>query len=70
MPLLLVVVLNLDVYTTVLCLCLTRPGRHPKKLFSKIMEVVSRPKVAEDHESGPRSDQGPVVLCDFSELLF
>jgi hypothetical protein len=34
------------------------------------MEVVSRPEFAEDHESGLRSDQGLVVLCDFSKLRF
>jgi hypothetical protein len=36
--------------------------------ISKILEVVSRPEFAQDHESGLRSDQGPVVLCDFSQL--
>jgi hypothetical protein len=40
--------------------------------FSKILEVVSmvvsRPEFAQDHESGLRSDRGPVVLCDFSKL--
>jgi hypothetical protein len=38
--------------------------------FSKILEVVSRPEFVEDHESGLRSDRGPVVLCDFSKLRF
>ena len=42
--------------------------------FSKILEVVSRPEFAQDHESGLRSmlrsDRGPVVLCDFSKLRF
>ena len=38
--------------------------------FSKILEVVSRPEFALDHESGLRSDRGPVVLCDFSKLQF
>jgi hypothetical protein len=52
----------------VLCLCLIRPGRRPKKSFSNIPEVVSRPEFAQDHESGLRSDRGPVVLCDFSKL--
>jgi hypothetical protein len=36
----------------------------------KILEVVSRPEFAQDHESGLRSDRGPVVLCDFSKLRF
>jgi hypothetical protein len=52
----------------VLCLCLTRPGRHPKKSFPKILEVVSRPEFAQDHKSGLRSDRGPVVLCNFFEV--
>jgi hypothetical protein len=38
--------------------------------FSKILEVVSRPEFAQDHESGLRSDRGPVVLCDFSKLRY
>jgi hypothetical protein len=38
--------------------------------FSKILEVVSRPEFAQDHESGLRSDRGPVLLCDFSKLRF
>ena len=37
--------------------------------FSKILEVVSRPEFAQDHESGLRSDRG-LVLCDFSKLRF
>ena len=38
--------------------------------FSRILEAVSRPEFAQDHESGLRSDRGPVVLCDFSKLRF
>ena len=38
--------------------------------FSKILEVVSRPEFAQYHESGLRSDRGPVVLCDFSKLRY
>ena len=34
--------------------------------FSKILELISRPELARDHESGLRSDRGPVVLRDFS----
>ena len=37
---------------------------------SIIPNVVSRPEFAQDHESGLRSDRGPVVLCDFSKLRF
>ena len=33
-------------------------------------KVESRPEFAQDHESGLRSDRGPVVLCDFSKLRF
>ena len=36
--------------------------------FAKILEVVSRPEFAQDHESGLRFDRGPVVLFDFSKL--
>ena len=36
--------------------------------FPKILEVVSRPEFAQDHESGLRFDRGPVVLFDFSKL--
>ena len=54
----------------ILCLCSTLHGRHPKKSFSKILEAVSRPEFAQDHESGLRSDRGPVVLCGFSKLRF
>ena len=36
--------------------------------FSKILEVVSRPEFAQDHESGLRFDRGPVVLFDFLML--
>ena len=50
---------------------LNSPWSSPKKFpFSKILEVVSRPEFAQDHESGLRSDRGPVVLCDFSKLRF
>jgi hypothetical protein len=42
----------------------------PKNSLSKILEVVSRPEFAKDHESGLRSDRGPEVLCDFSKLRF
>ena len=56
--------------TAVLCLCLTRPGRPTIFSFSKILEVVSRPEFAQDHESGLRFDRGPVVLCDFAKLRF
>jgi hypothetical protein len=38
--------------------------------FSKILELISRPEFARDHESGLRSDRGPVVLRDFSKLQF
>jgi len=48
-------------------LLLNSPWSSP---FSKILEVVSRPEFAQDHESGLRSDWGPVVLCDFSKLRF
>ena len=41
-----------------------------KLSFSKILEVGSSPEFAQDHESGLRSDRGPVVLCDFSKLRF
>ena len=52
----------------ILCLCLIHPCRHPKKFhLSKILEVVSRPEFAQDHESGLRSDRGRVALCDFSK---
>ena len=30
-----------------------------------IPQAISRPDFAQDHESRPRSDRGPVVLCDF-----
>jgi hypothetical protein len=33
-------------------------------------KVVSRPEFAQDHESGLRSDRGPVVLCDFFEVAY
>ena len=33
-------------------------------------KVESRPEFAQDHESGLRTDRGPVVLCDFSKLRF
>ena len=33
-------------------------------------KVVFRPEFVQDHESGLRSDRGPVVLCDFSKLRF
>jgi hypothetical protein len=48
-------------------LLLNSPWSSP---FSKILEVVSRPEFAQDHESGLRSDRGPVVLCDFSKLRY
>jgi hypothetical protein len=35
-----------------------------KNQFSKILELISRPEFAQDHE------WGPVVLCDFSKLRF
>jgi hypothetical protein len=54
----------------VLCLCVTCRGRHSKNPFSKILDVVSIPEFAQDHESALRSDVGPVVLCDFSKLRF
>jgi hypothetical protein len=57
-------------YCVWLYCALIRPGRHQKILFSKILEVISRPEFAHDHESGLRSDRGPVVLCDFSKLRF
>ena len=37
---------------------------------STLPKVESRPEFAQDHESGLRSDRGPVVLCDFSKLRF
>ena len=37
---------------------------------SALPKVVSRPEFAKDHESGLRSDQGPVVLYDFSKFRF
>ena len=40
------------------------------RLTSKILEVVSRPEFAQDHESGLRYGWGPVVLCNFSKLRF
>ena len=36
--------------------------------FSKILELISRPEVVRDHESGLRSDRGPVVLRDFFQV--
>ena len=36
--------------------------------FSKILELISRPEFVRDHESGLRSDRGPVVLRDFSKF--
>ena len=33
-----------------------------------LTHTVSRPEFDQDHESGLRSDRGPVVLCDFSKL--
>ena len=56
--------------TAVLCLCLTRPDRPTIFSFSKILEVVSRPEFAQDHESDLSVDRGPVVLCDFAKLRF
>jgi hypothetical protein len=43
-------------------------GRHPKTFgFDVAMpKVESRPEFAQDHESGLRSDRGPVVLFHFS----
>jgi hypothetical protein len=53
------------------CLCLIRTRVVTQKnQFSNILEVVSRPEFAQDHESGLRSDRGPVVLCDFSKSRF
>ena len=37
---------------------------------STLLKVESRPEFAKDHESGIRSDRGPVVLCDFLKLRF
>jgi hypothetical protein len=37
---------------------------------STLLKVDSRPEFAQDHESGLRSDRGPVVLCDFSKFRF
>ena len=37
---------------------------------STLPMVESRPEFAQDHESGLRSDRGPVVLCDFLKLRF
>ena len=43
-----------------------------KLSVSTLPKVESRPEFAKDHESGLRSDRGPVVLpvCDFSKLRF
>jgi hypothetical protein len=64
---------KLDVYTAVLCLCLTRPGRHPKifrfRKFWRSYLAILVEQFAQDHESGLRSDQGPVVLCDLSMTM-
>ncbi len=43
---------------------------HRSNLVSTLPQVESRPEFAQDHESGLRSDRGPVVLCDFSKLRF
>ena len=65
---------KLDVYTAVLCLCLTRPGRHPKifrfRKFWRSYLAILVEQFAQDHESGLRSDQGPVVLCDLSMTMW
>jgi hypothetical protein len=36
----------------------------------RLPKVESRPEFAQDHESGLRSDRGPVFLCEFSKLRF
>jgi hypothetical protein len=46
---------------SLLWICITRPGRPQKFSFSKILEVVSRPEFVQDHESGFRSDRGPIL---------
>jgi hypothetical protein len=64
--------MRIDEISNIMCIlwvCLNRPG-HPNFLFSKLLEVVCRPEFAQDHESGLRSDQGQVVLCDFSKSRF
>jgi hypothetical protein len=50
---------------------LNSPWSSSKNVFlNKTFEVVSRPEFAQNHESGLRSDWGPVVLCDFSKSRF
>jgi hypothetical protein len=41
-----------------------------KSEVSTLPKVESRPEFSQDHESGLRSDRGPVhvVLCDYSQL--
>ena len=49
------------------------PGDNPKTFGFDDMEgrmLVSKIEFAQDHESGLRSDRGPIVLCDFSKLRF
>jgi hypothetical protein len=55
----------------VLSVCLSTPRVVTQKLpVSTLLNVESRPEFTQDHESGLRSDRGPVVLCDFSKLRF
>jgi hypothetical protein len=55
--------------TTHYCLFAEAPLVVTQKLpVSTLPKVESRPEFAQDHESGFRSDRGPVVLCDFSKL--
>jgi hypothetical protein len=60
---------QLYIDSTTVC-SLKRPWSSPKKLFSMVPKVESRPGLVQDHGSGLRSDRGPVVLCDFSKLRF
>jgi hypothetical protein len=47
----------------------TSPLVVTKKLsVSTLPKVEYRPEFDQNHESGLKSDRGPVVLCDFSKL--
>jgi hypothetical protein len=64
---------SLDTSTQVSTYCPVRirtPGRHPETSISTLPKVESGPEFAQDHKSGLRSDLGPVILCDVSELRF
>mgnify|MGYP000220174848 CR=1 FL=1 len=54
-----------QVYTEVCASCHSMKYVSYRNLFEP-----GGPEFTEDHESGLRSDRGPVVLCDFSKLRF